>query len=138
MVGRSNDALLILQICSTVLALVPIATGVVSMRGVRDPLYRPLHLPEVPVFDSNLRFFGGIWLGMGLAFLWMVPTIEQQGALFRWLWVAIFLGGVGRLLSWLIIGTPPRPFIGFLLLEIVGAPVFIYWQWRVAQSGIAP
>jgi hypothetical protein len=22
--------------------------------------------------------------------------------------------------------------------EIVGAPLFIYWQWRVAQSGIAP
>jgi hypothetical protein len=104
---------LLLQICTSVLALVPIFTGIISMLGVRDPLYRPLHLPEIPVLDSNLRFFGGIWLGLGLAMLWTVPSIEQQG-------------------------PPPRPFIGFLVLEIVGAPLFIYWQSRVAQSGMGP
>jgi len=128
----------LLQICTAVLALVPISTGIISMRGVRDPLYRPLHLPEVPVLDSNLRFFGGVWLGLGLALLWTVPAIAQHGTLFRWLWVAVFLGGVGRLLSWVVIGSPPRPFIGFTLLEIVGAPLFIYWQSCVAQSALAP
>jgi hypothetical protein len=128
---------LLLQICTAVLALVPIATGIISMRGARDPLYRPLQLPESPVLDSNLRFFGGVWLGLGLALLWTVPTIEHQGILFRSVWVAVFLGGIGRLLSWLVLGAPPLPFIGFLLLEIVGAPLFIYWQWRVAQSTVA-
>lgn len=54
----------LLQICTAVLALVPISTGIVSLRGVRDPLYRPLHLPEVSALDSNLRFFGGVWLGL--------------------------------------------------------------------------
>jgi hypothetical protein len=39
---------LLLQICTAVLALVPIATGIISMRGVRDPLYRPLQLPRSP------------------------------------------------------------------------------------------
>jgi hypothetical protein len=67
--------------------------------------------------------------------LWTVPWIEQQGTLFRWLWAAVFLGGVSRLLSWLVIGAP-LPYIGFLLLEIVGAPLFIYWQSRVAQSAV--
>jgi hypothetical protein len=129
---------LLLQICTAVLGLVPVLTGILTMRGSRDPLYRVLQLPKVPILDSNLRFFGGLWLGMGLAFLWMVPAIEQQGTLFRWLWGCIFLGGVGRLLSWLIIGAPPRPFIGFLLLEIVGAPLFVYWQWQLAQSFLAP
>jgi hypothetical protein len=129
---------LLLQISTSVLALVPIFTGIISMLGVRDPLYRPMHLPEIPVLDSNLRFFGGIWLGLGLAMLWTVPSIEQQGTLFRWLWVAVFLGGAGRLVSWLVVGAPPRPFIGFLILEIVGAPLFIYWQSRVAQAAIGP
>jgi hypothetical protein len=129
---------LLLQICTAVLALVPIVTGIISMRGVGDPLYRPLQLPAVPVFDSNLRFFGGIWLGLGLALLSTVPAIEQHSTLFRWVWIAVFLGGVGRLVSWLIVGAPPRPFIGFLLLEIVGAPLFIYWQWRVAQADLTP
>jgi hypothetical protein len=128
---------LLLQICTAVLALVPIVTGIISMRGMRDPLYRPLQLPGSPVLDSNLRFFGGVWLGLGLALLWTVPSIEQHAILFRWLWVAVFLGGIGRLLSWWVVGAPPVPFIGFLLLEIVGAPLFIYWQWRVAQSTLA-
>ena len=129
---------LLLQICTAVLALVPISTGIISMRGIRDPLYRPFQLPEAPVLDSNLRFLGGVWLGVGLALLWTVPAIEQQGTLFRWLSLAVFLGGVGRLVSWLVIGPPPRPYVGFLLLEIVGAPLFVYWQWRVAQSVALP
>lgn len=58
---------LLLQICTVVLALVPISTGIVTMRGVRDP----------------------------------------------------------------------RPYLAFLLLEIVGPPVFTYWQWRVAQGSPA-
>lgn len=49
-------------------------------------------------------------------------------------WGAVFLGGVGRLLSWGGGGTPPAPFVGFLLLELVGPPLFVYWQHRAARS----
>lgn len=123
-----------LQVCTVVLSIIPIVTGVVTLLGIRDPIYRPLGLPAAPILDSNLRFFGGVWLGVGLAMLWLVPSIEHQAVLFRALWVAVFLGGVGRLLSWLLIGPPPKPFIGFTLLELLGAPLFIYWQYRVAQA----
>jgi hypothetical protein len=125
---------LLLQICTAVLALIPIVTGIITLLGVKDPLYRPLALPRSPILDSNLRFFGGIWVGLGLAMLWLVPSIEHQGVLFRALWGAVFLGGVGRMLSWILIGTPPKPFIGFTLLELIGAPLFIYWQYRLAQA----
>ena len=40
-----------------------------TLLGVGDPIYRPLGLPSAPILDSNLRFFGGIWLGVGLALL---------------------------------------------------------------------
>lgn len=43
-----------------------------------------------------------------------------------------------RVTVFLVEHLPPRPYIGFLLLELVGAPAFVYWQWRVAQSAIAP
>jgi hypothetical protein len=33
-----------------------------------------------------------------------------------------------------MLGVPPLPFVGFTILEIIGAPLFIYWQQRVAQS----
>ena len=85
---------LLLQVATVIMALIPIATGIITLRGVKDPLYRPLALPSAPILDSNLRFFGGVWLG----------------------------------------GAPPKPFIGITLLELVGAPLFIYWQYRVASA----
>jgi Domain of unknown function (DUF4345) len=118
-----------------ILSLIPIATGIIAMTGVDDPLYAALDLPRSPLLDSNLRFFGGVWLGLGLAMLYLVPSIERQTVLFRALWGAVFLGGIGRALSAVLVGLPPIPFIGFTILEIVGAPLFVLWQKQVARSG---
>ena len=123
-----------LQIATALLALVPILTGIITMLGVSDPLYASAGVPALPVLDSNLRFFGGFWLGLGLALLWLVPRIENQTVLFRAVWGGIFLGGIGRLLSILLVGAPPIPFIGFTALELIGAPLFIWWQHRVAMA----
>jgi hypothetical protein len=45
----------------------------------------------------------------------------------------IFCGGVGRLISLLLVGMPPAPFVGFIVLEIVGAPLSILWQARITK-----
>ncbi|NLS74626.1 DUF4345 domain-containing protein [Bradyrhizobium brasilense] len=124
-----------LQIATALLALVPILTGIITMLGVSDPLYASAGVPALPVLDSNLRFFGGVWLGLGLALLWLVPRIESESVLFRVVWGGIFLGGIGRLLSMLMVGLPPLPFVGFTALEVVGAPLFVYWQHLVAKAG---
>jgi len=124
-----------LQIATALLALVPILTGIITMLGVSDPLYASSGVPALPVLDSNLRFFGGVWFGLGLALLWLVPRIESEGVLFRMVWGGIFLGGIGRPLSMLMVGLPPLPFVGFTALEVIGAPLFVYWQHRVATAG---
>ena len=46
----------------------------------------------------------------------------------------IFLGGIGRVLSLALTGMPFPPFIGFTALEVLGAPLFIWWQTRVARA----
>ena len=124
----------LLQILTALLGLIPLATGIITMFGLSDPLYASMQLPPSPLLDSNLRFFGGVWCALGIALFWMIPTIERQTVLFRVIWGAVFLGGIGRLLSILFAGLPPLPFIGFTALEIVGAPLFVYWQYRVAKS----
>lgn len=123
-----------LQVTTAILGLVPLITGIVTMLGVKDPIYAAAEIPPFPLLDSNLRFFGGVWLGLGIAILWLIPTIEKQAVLFRVIWGAIFLGGVGRALSVVLVGAPPLPFIGFTVLELVGAPLFVWWQYRVAQT----
>lgn len=112
------------------LALIPILTGAITMKGVHDPRYAALDLPGNPLLDSNLRFLGGVWLGLGLAAFWMVPRLRAQTVLFRVVWGAIFIGGLGRLLSMLVVGWPPAPLIAFTVLEIVGAPLFVAWHAR--------
>jgi Domain of unknown function (DUF4345) len=122
-----------LQIVTAFLGLVPVATGLIGMSGISDPIYASLGLPANPLLDSNLRFFAGMWLGLGLAIFWLVPKIEQQTILFRAIWGMIFVGGIGRIVSMLFVGLPPAPFIGFTILEIVGAPIFVIWQRRIAR-----
>ncbi len=125
----------ILQILAAILALVPIATGVIGMLGLGDPLYAAMGLPRNALLDSNMRFFAGFWLGLGLAMMWLVPRIATHTVLFRAIWIAIFIGGIGRLLSIVVVGLPPIPFVAFTALEIFGAPIFIAWQARVAKAG---
>jgi hypothetical protein len=122
-----------LQVVSAVLGVVPVVTGLIGLRGINDPVYAPVISPHGVLLDTNLRFFSGLWLGLGLALLWLIPSIERQTIPFRMIWGAIFVGGIGRVLSIGLAGTPPAPFVFFTLLEILGAPLFIYWQHRVAQ-----
>lgn len=128
-----------LQIAMGSLGLIPVLTGFVTLLGLNDPLYASAGLPALPLLDSNLRFFGGLWLVLGLAVWWLIPRIEREVALFRVLWLMIFAGGIGRLLSMLLTGAPPLPFIGFTVLEVVGAPLFILWHatW-LRQTAASP
>jgi hypothetical protein len=129
-----------LQILMWLLVPVPVVTGLIGMMGVGDPLYAGLglDLPHEPTFDSNLRFLGGVWCGLGLAAAWTIPRIERETALFRTVWGAIFVGGVGRLLSIALVGAPLAPFIGFTALEIIGAPLIVLWQAKVARATTQP
>ncbi len=123
-----------LQIVMGLLGTIPVATGLLGLLGVEDPVYVAAGVPPIVLLDTNLRFYSGVWLGLGLALYWLIPTIDRQTVLFRALWAMIFLGGVGRLLSMMmLLAWPPVAFVAFTALEIVGAPLFIWWQSRVSN-----
>lgn len=124
----------LLQSFLVVLGLIPILTGMLTMLGIHDPILSSLNLPASALLDSELRFFGGLWLGLGLTVLATVRNLERHFELYRVLWLMIFLGGVGRLLSIFVIGLPPIPFIAFTILEIIGAPLFLYWHWLLVKQ----
>jgi hypothetical protein len=128
----------LLQIINGLVGALTVGLGTVQVSfGVRSPLYEPADLPPFPILDSNLRFFGGMGLGLGLILLWLLPSIERRTHLFRAVWLCAFLGGVGRLISWPIVGSPSGLLIGFTILEVLGAPLLVCWQHRVAVSAAA-
>ena len=124
---------LTLQIVMGLLGIIPVVTGLLGLLGVEDPFYVAVSVPPIVLLDTNLRFYSGVWLGLGLALYWLIPTIERQTVLFRAIWAMIFIGGLGRLLSMILLAWPPAAFVAFTALEIVGAPLFIWWQSRVAN-----
>jgi Domain of unknown function (DUF4345) len=124
---------LALQIIMALLAIIPVVTGLLGLLGVEDPYYAAAGVPPIVLLDTNLRFYSGVWLGLGLALYWLIPRIETQSVLFRAIWAMIFVGGIGRLLSMMLLASPPFAFVAFTALEIVGAPLFILWQFRVSK-----
>ena len=123
-----------LQIVSFILALVPTLTGLIGLTGINDPIYGATSLFDNVLLDSNLRFFNGVWLGIGITIFSIIKTIDTQTGILRIIWFCIFLGGIGRLLSIVSGGVPPVPFIGFTILELVGAPFFIFWQNKISAE----
>jgi Domain of unknown function (DUF4345) len=125
-----------LQLIMFLLACVPTITGLIGFLGIKDPIYGAISSTKNILLDSNLRFFSGIWLGLGLTLFSIIKTIETQTQIFRIIWMCIFIGGIGRLLSMIFMGMPPLPFVGFTILEIIGAPIFIFWQNKIATKTI--
>jgi len=125
----------LLQIINAFIAIITIVLATMSLLfGVNSPIYDAVTIPEIPVLDSNLRFFGGLGLGIGFTLLWLTPTIEKKTILFRSLWICALLGGIGRIISMFIVGFPPTPMIVFTLIEVPLVPILIYWQWKVSQT----
>jgi hypothetical protein len=117
-----------------ILAIIPLVTGVLTMLGLSNPEYKSAGFPMHLVMDSNLRFYGGVWFGLGLVLLWMLPRLHQEGKLFFAFSLTIFIGGLGRLLSMVYAGWPPAPFIAFTALEIIGMPLLVLWQRKFARE----
>jgi uncharacterized protein YjeT (DUF2065 family) len=117
-----------------VLALIPLVTGVLTMFGLSNPEYKSAGFPMHQVLDSNLRFYGGVWLGLGLMLIWMLPRLREESQLFFALSLMIFLGGIGRLIAAFFAGWPPVPFIAFTALEIIGMPFLVLWQRKLARE----
>jgi len=115
-----------LQFAKVLLGTIPVATGLLGMMGVHDPVYVAAGVPRIVLLDTNLRFYSGVWVGLGVVLWWLIPTIERQTILFRVLWGMIFIGGIGRLLSMIMLGWPSVPFVAFTAIEIAGAPLFIW------------
>jgi Domain of unknown function (DUF4345) len=128
-----------LQTVLAILGLIPILTGGLdlllgarSLRVVGSLI--PLDALSDVVLDSQIRFLAAIWFGVGIILYWVIPSIDRQTTLFRLLMGAIFLGGIGRISSAVLLGIPPVQFIAVIMLELVGVPILVLWQSSISKS----
>jgi hypothetical protein len=119
-----------LQVAVALASLVPIsagAAGVVlgaAMVGVDN---------AATGAEGHFRYLSGLLLGIGIAFLASVPSIERHAARFRLLGLLVVIGGFARLLSLYWRGDPSAPTLFALVMELVVTPTLVLWQGRIAS-----
>jgi hypothetical protein len=129
----------VLQTVLAILGLIPILTGGLDfVLGARSlhvvGSLMPLDAVNDVVLDSEIRFLAAIWLGFGIILYWVIPAIDRQTTLFRLLMGGVFLGGIGRMSSAILVGIPPVQFLAVIVLELVGVPILILWQSTLSKS----
>ena len=102
-----------------------VAEGPEMLRGIDG---------NVPAdLDSHYRYLSGLLLAAGIALASCVAGIERKTARFRLLALLVFVGGLGRLLSLTLAGTPSGPHLAGLAMELAGLPLLVLWQARIAS-----
>ena len=62
--------------------------------------------PFDPVLDSQIRFLGAVWLGLGAIQLVCLGNIRRYGIILQLCFAIIVLGGIGRVVSLVHVGLP--------------------------------
>jgi hypothetical protein len=126
----------LLQAAIAAACLVPLVMGAISI--ARGPeVIRGVIAPE-PDLDSHFRYLSGLLFGIGLSLAACIPRIEANGAVFRLLGLIVILGGLARLVSLLVAGTPGAGHLFGLAMELTVVPLLLVWQARVARKWEPP
>jgi uncharacterized RDD family membrane protein YckC len=67
-----------LQIAMAVLGAIPVLTGIITMFGLKDPIYASAALPPNPLLDSNLAFLAACGLALAWRCTGSFPTSKKR------------------------------------------------------------
>lgn len=121
-----------LQILLAVLSLIPLAFAVMGLYGGAEMANEGGAVTAG--LDNQFRYLSAYYLSLFFLIWWVLQDLEHRGAVLRLLVLAIFLGGLARLYSYLTVGPPPTHAVGGMLLEL-GAPAIALWHKLAFKKG---
>ena len=83
--------------------------------------------------QSNYVFFASTYVGVGLSFVFIALKFKWVNML-AFSCLVVFLGGVGRILSWVNFGTPNWILIVLMVTELVIPPCLLVWYGWINKS----
>ena len=84
--------------------------------------------------DNQYRFGFGVFFSQGLVLLFFLTNIKQHSNLFRFVALALFIGGLARVSNILEFGIVDPQVIGPTVIELVIVPLLALWHVRIANS----
>lgn len=120
-----------LQIFLAVFSLAPLYFGITGILfGAAGLMPAGDVTPDI---DSQFRYLSGLYLGFTAIIWWFIPNIDRHVWLFRYVTLAIFLGGLARLYSYLTVGAPAPEMMAGIGIEMA-LPLVIIWQTALARK----
>lgn len=133
------------KIITVLLSMIALLTGamdvIVGLAGQANiGVGAAASAPLDPVLDSQVRFLGAVWLGLGAILLFCLGDLRRYGAILQLCFAIIALGGIGRALSLLQVGQPASGtghafIVVALAIELVLVPLAWVTFRRATLSG---
>lgn len=120
-----------LQIVLAVLSLIPLAFALMGLMGGAEAANGGGAVTAE--LDNQFRYLSAYYLSLFFLIWWVLQDLDNRGTVLRLLVLAIFLGGLARLYSYLTVGPPPLHAIGGMILEL-GSPVLALWHKIVTKK----
>ncbi|MGL5850328.1 MAG: DUF4345 domain-containing protein [Phycicoccus sp.] len=86
-----------------------------------------------PVLDSQNRFYGVMFTLSGVLLLLCASDIARHAVVLRCVLAVFFAGGVARLVSIAVHGSPPPQVLALLVVELVVPPALTWWSSRAGR-----
>jgi hypothetical protein len=94
----------------------------------------PADVVSDPVLDSQNRFFGAVFGIYGVLFLLCAQDLSKYATVLRCTLWCYFAGGLARLVSIGIHGTPSPLVLSLLATEILLPTFFFWWLGQIEKS----
>ena len=114
-----------LQIVLAVLSLIPLVFAVMGLVGGASMANEGGGVTAG--LDNQFRYLSAYYLSLFFLIWWVLRDLEHRGTVLRLLVLAIFLGGLARLYSYLTVGPPPVNAMVGMVLEL-GSPALGLWH----------
>jgi hypothetical protein len=122
-----------------VMAFIPLLTGLLEVfMGLGSLKTNGVQLPNELMtqasVDNNWRFLGTVWAGYAVLIIYAVNDPLRHATLLRILLAILFLSGIARATSVLLMGWPVPAFIGAMAFELFVMPLMMLWLFRVESK----
>jgi hypothetical protein len=121
-----------------VLALFPVITGIIDLIFAAQAINLlgpalPQEALSNPTLNSQIRFFGAIWIGYGAALVLVGIDPVANATMFRLLAAFLIVSGIARLASIVQFGLPAAPLVGATIAELLFVPLVMLWHHRLVR-----
>ncbi len=129
---------IILVIVGVIMVLIGVNVGfggilTLGMQG-QTRFFEVTNEPAFLVRDSHIRFFGGVYLALGLFVVYAVKNLHKYEIALKLIFAAIFVGGLARFSARRPDVVFGNEIVGSLIAELVLMPILFIWLTKIVSN----